>query len=628
MREDDHNLETIAWPGFVDILSSVIIMFVFFLMIVASALYFHIIIFKSQILAEENVSISASAEMQELAKTNRFLTEKIEEMKEEMKILEEISQENDIMLFKEDAEFSESETQEVRSNFEDKSILIFFDSDSISVTAPNQTILDEEIKKYIATYGAENVEATIISSKNPSSLNDIVARRLAVARLLNVRNAFLETEIPTSNLTPAVREGETFLTFSCILGLFLSPAFAQAEEDNVELSLSTIILFAMDQNPDLNIAKSRIDQMEFFVDEARADYYPKIEMRASGGFEHITTLNQSLFNGFQTSSEIARREELRETANIDLEIQKSNLVLEVVKHYLDILKYKRLVTKTEVFVERINDIVGTITDMVEAGAAGKVMLDYAESRQAAAYVQLNEANSFLSDSMSNLEFLTGPLPPFDAVEPYYLAAQKLDKSFYVDKAAVESDPMNRVASEIDAINHQISAEQGGFYPSVDLALEAEQTHDDGGDVGRSRNLKATVNFTYELFDGFERRSRLSRVNGQLKELHFKEQKIIDELNRDIDIAYSQIVSLESTLKATKVEIQSARALQRLNKENFLLGEINVIELIEGEERLQGAYARQYDLERDLFNNIYTLLINSSIINESFFCDLCGANNDS
>ena len=412
-------------------------------------------------------------------------------------------------------------------------------------------------------------------------------------------------------------------------------------DDKVELSLSTIILFAMDENPDLNIAQSRSDQLEYFVKEAKADYYPKIEVTTSGGFEHNAptndesnnnpatsgiTLNQDLFNGFQTSSEVARRKELLRTSNIDIEIQKSTLLLEVVGYYLDILRFTRLSERTELFVERIDEIVATIDDMVEAGAAGKVMQDYARSRQAASYVVLNDANSALNNAVSNLEFLTGPLPAFNAVEPDYLAAQKLDKSFYVDQATLKNDNMTRVASEIEAAGHQLSAEKGGFYPSVGLALEAEQSHDDGGDSGRLRNLKATVNLRYELFDGFERRNRLSRVAGLVSELKYKEQKILNELNRDIDIAYSQIVSTQSTIKATRAEIQSALALQGLNKENFRLGEINVIELIEGEERLQTAYAREYELEQALFNNIYTLLINSSILEESYFCDLCGENN--
>jgi cell division protein FtsB len=208
MQDDDHNLETIAWPGFVDILSSVIIMFVFFVMVVASALYFHIIIFKSQVLSEEAVSAKSQSKVEELAKTNRFLTEKIEEMKDEMKMLEEISDKNDIQLFKEDSEFSESEDQKIDISSEKNEITIFFDVDSISVTAANQTILNEEIGKYVTQYGADKIKATIISSKSPESLNDIVARRLAVARMLNVRNSFLETDIDPNDIKPVIRDGE------------------------------------------------------------------------------------------------------------------------------------------------------------------------------------------------------------------------------------------------------------------------------------------------------------------------------------------------------------------------------------------------------------------------------------
>ncbi|MCK5518908.1 MAG: hypothetical protein KAI61_05785, partial [Alphaproteobacteria bacterium] len=46
---DDGDVGASAWPGFVDILSSVLIMFVFFLMITAVTLNFHILIFKGKI---------------------------------------------------------------------------------------------------------------------------------------------------------------------------------------------------------------------------------------------------------------------------------------------------------------------------------------------------------------------------------------------------------------------------------------------------------------------------------------------------------------------------------------------------------------------------------------------------
>lgn len=432
-----------------------------------------------------------------------------------------------------------------------------------------------------------------------------------------------------------------------LLSFFVLPfGFVSAKEEEkpepVEISLSTMILFAMDQNPDLNLIRERKEQIGYFIKEAQADYYPKLEANASGGREFVDpavgqaannpakasiTLNQKIFDGFQTAAEVRRREELERTAELDIEIEKSSLILDVINQYLSIFRYRKLEERTSHFVERIDEVVSTIADMVDAGAAGKAMLDYAKSRQASAYVSLNEVRSSLNDSISNLEYLTGPLPAFAAVEPDYLEPNRLDKEFYVDVAAVDSTAMNRVQSEIDAMRLQLEAEEGGFYPTVDLAMKAEQTHDDGSDSGRTRNMKATVNLTYELFDGFERRNRYKRVNSQISELEYKEEQVFDEIKRDIDLAYNQISSIQGAIKATNAEIASNRALQRLNKENFRLGEINAIELIEGEERLQASYARKYKLEFDLYTNIYNLLLNSSIIKERFFCGTCGENNE-
>ena len=41
--EEQSELEANSWPGFVDILSAVIIMFVFFVLVTATALFFHTI---------------------------------------------------------------------------------------------------------------------------------------------------------------------------------------------------------------------------------------------------------------------------------------------------------------------------------------------------------------------------------------------------------------------------------------------------------------------------------------------------------------------------------------------------------------------------------------------------------
>ncbi len=204
MNDSDDDMGAVAWPGFVDILSSVIMMFVFFVMIVSSALYFHIIIFKSRILSEVSDSISAMAQQKELAKTNRSLTKKIEELTEELKILEQINEENEIQLFKEDSGFAESEEQEIVEDPENRTVTIFFGRDSISITRESEQILTEYVQKFASQLKNGTMIIDIQSNKSGEALNDVAARRLAVARMLNTRNAFLSEEIPTENIQASV----------------------------------------------------------------------------------------------------------------------------------------------------------------------------------------------------------------------------------------------------------------------------------------------------------------------------------------------------------------------------------------------------------------------------------------
>lgn len=207
MSEDDgEDLGAIAWPGFVDILSSVIIMFVFFVLIVASALYFHIIIFKSKILSETSQSTSAQSEAKELSKTNRSLMEKIKELEDNAKMLEEVTQHNDIQLYKEDSDFAESKEQTVDIDQDERSIIVYFGRDSISVTKDVEMQISEVTSSLLSEFSAERAKITILSGKNPNSLNDVLARRLAVARMLNVRNLFLPTDVPSERIVPKVSD--------------------------------------------------------------------------------------------------------------------------------------------------------------------------------------------------------------------------------------------------------------------------------------------------------------------------------------------------------------------------------------------------------------------------------------
>lgn len=177
MSDDGNDLSAIAWPGFVDILSAVIIMFVFFVMVVATALYFHIIIFKSQILASPESS--------------------------QVKIESEVK----AVIAQVQTQFAESNEQNIDVQTENNVVTVFFGGDSISLTKNSLDQVKAYIENYTAQKDISNIKVKVTASKNPNTLQT-AARKIALARMLNVRNAMLQSGFSGDAIKAQVIEGE------------------------------------------------------------------------------------------------------------------------------------------------------------------------------------------------------------------------------------------------------------------------------------------------------------------------------------------------------------------------------------------------------------------------------------
>lgn len=206
----EEDLSAIAWPGFVDILSSVIIMFVFFVMIVATALFFHVLIYKAKIVAqmEQEVANRTESNTQLLSQAIKVLEKQIQAVTEEKEVLEHVVAKYEQEFYQARAEFTESENQTMVYDEEKQEMIVFFGRSAISVTEEIKTQITDALNSYIAKYGAGNVEITLEGSVSPGFDIQTTARQIAVARMFNVRNVFLDLEeFPPKNLKPRLIDG-------------------------------------------------------------------------------------------------------------------------------------------------------------------------------------------------------------------------------------------------------------------------------------------------------------------------------------------------------------------------------------------------------------------------------------
>lgn len=199
----DSDMEAQAWPGFVDILSSTMIMFVFFLMITATALFFHTILFKSKLLSqnEQVVAQRVDKEVQNLVSENQALKQEISELKKQSAAGNSDTN-KDVKLLQQATEFAASVEQEVKISSNNKELIVEFGHDAISLTENTNA----ELSKFLKPYEGHNIKIKITAGKPTGSNSLLTGRKVSVARMLNVRNLIIQSKINPQNVNAVIVE--------------------------------------------------------------------------------------------------------------------------------------------------------------------------------------------------------------------------------------------------------------------------------------------------------------------------------------------------------------------------------------------------------------------------------------
>lgn len=222
--EGEDDLGAAAWPGFVDILSSVLIMFVFFLMITAVALSFHVALFKGKMKEQQQkmVEEQVAKELKKEATPDAAkLMQENKELKEQIKTLEAQSAdaqvqldldkqqaearvseaEEKLTLLQQAAQLAESKDQKIMELPGENAIVVFFGIDAISLTPESKDAV-------VAFLKGKGGKVEILSSKNTSDELEITSRKVAVARMLNARNSVIQAGFTSTGIAARIVNGE------------------------------------------------------------------------------------------------------------------------------------------------------------------------------------------------------------------------------------------------------------------------------------------------------------------------------------------------------------------------------------------------------------------------------------
>lgn len=414
---------------------------------------------------------------------------------------------------------------------------------------------------------------------------------------------------------------------ACSVMIFPAVVNAQSLEQAVAQTLSS--------HPDIRIAFSKFKVREEQVNQASSGYLPSIDLTGGYGYEYTDSpgtrtftdndnteelyrgefgisLKQSLFSGFQTSSNVSRTTYETSAEQWRLFSTAEDVALEVTKVYTNLLKANQILLLSEKNLATHKTIYSQIKERTDSGLGSIADLSQITGRLARAQSnvisaknnQLDAKAQFFRVTEQSVEELVIPVPDADLLPA--------DRSSGLEQALVNHPIIKSSANDITAAKYQHDGAKANYYPKVTFEVDANFNNDldgvDGSGVGGHNNdVLAMVRFSYNLYSGGSDKAYARETAYKINEA----SELNKNAHRQVTEGYSLAWNAYELLNEQKIYIQqhvvASKDSQAAYQQQFKLGQRSLLDLLDTENELFEARKEFVDAEYSEIVARYRLL---------------------
>lgn len=319
------------------------------------------------------------------------------------------------------------------------------------------------------------------------------------------------------------------------------------------------------------------------------------------------SIRQNLFNGFFDYNNVKRLSHAARGKVFELENTSSLIATDTTKAYVDLVRYRLLVSLAEDNYVTLKTLYEQLKLKVDAGVAKKSDLEQAQSRLSLADYTLTVEGANLHDMEAKYQRLVGDLPPKD-----------LDSNIKIDKE-VPKDPIAALTkaqqhnpalvAAFEDIEQQINKRDttvAAYVPRVDLrAFKDSNINTNGvqglGGVGdgQFRNEGVGVELTWNLFRGGADINNFRKEQSLYDAALDNRDKICRDVREQLQIGYNDIrkyTEQVAYLDQRQIAIEKARDAYR---RQFEINQRSLIDLLNAENELFEAKRAYTNASHDL-----------------------------
>ncbi len=326
----------------------------------------------------------------------------------------------------------------------------------------------------------------------------------------------------------------------------------------------------------------------------------------------------TLWNGNQNTNTVHLNKLNAQTAELDSAVTANSIQEQILKLYLQILYLNDAVAvnQNNLATSRKNEERGQ--ELVNVGKMSKADLAQLSAQSAQDEYNVVNAQSILANyklQLKQLLELTGDMD-FDIAVPEHLeqeAMKEIPSLQSTYEAALTSRPeieQQRLAAKSSALN--LSIAKAGYLPTVSLSGSLGTSSSSMSDKTWGQQMKtnfdamAGVSFSVPLYDRRKTKTAVNKARLQIIDSELSMQEQEKQLYSTIEGYWLDALTNQQKYKAASASVNSEEASCELLSEQFRLGLKNIIELMNGKDKLLEA-------QQNMLQSKYLTIMNIKLL---------------
>lgn len=401
------------------------------------------------------------------------------------------------------------------------------------------------------------------------------------------------------------------LRFACVVPFALVaslPLHAQ--------TLSEAMQRALDVHPEVQAGINSRMSADYQLKAAKGGYLPKVDLLAGYGREgsdNTTTrgqgdhwktmtrgesslrLQQMVFDGFATSSEVARQQATVNSRAYSLLGTSERTALDAAQVYIDVIQRQEMVRLAENNLKSHQRIYDQISLRSSRGVGRLADQDQAEARLAQARNNLITEQTNLADARTNFYSVVG-IDPVELTEPAGLAGQLPTDIAEARQTLLANSPILRSAeSDVAAAEKQYDAAKSFFYPRFDAELSRGADNDLDGQNGHVNEWQAMLRMRYNLFAGGSNKADLESKAYQINQALDIRNNALRVLNEDLGLSMNALANAREQIPIAQQYVDYSTRVRESYQKQFSIGERTLLDLLDSENELFTASRRLVEI---------------------------------